>query len=287
MKRKIIRIDEEKCNGCAECIPECKEGALQIIDGKCRLVSDLFCDGLGACIGTCPEGAITIEEREAEPYNEIKVIKSLLEKPHSVLKAHLEHLKSHGADEFYNTAVDYLKELGIDNPITKNDTPKPPIMAGHSCPGSLMQMFDEKTLEDDQEATENVSRLQQWPIHLHLVNPNAPYFKNETLIIMSVCGPLASANIHEEYIRGNSIVVACPKLDYTEPYADKLAQIFSIANTPKVIIVRMEVPCCGGLLKITDKAVELSGRKDIQIEEHILSIRGDLKGVNYLTKELV
>jgi MinD superfamily P-loop ATPase len=116
MIRKIIKIDEEKCTGCGDCIPECKEGALQIIDGKCRLVSELFCDGLGACIGHCPEGAITIEEREADAYDEVKVIQGLLDKPRSVLKAHLKHLRDHGADDYLDQAIKHLNKLGIESP---------------------------------------------------------------------------------------------------------------------------------------------------------------------------
>jgi len=281
MIRKIIKIDEEKCTGCGDCIPECKEGALQIIDEKCRLVSELFCDGLGACIGHCPEGAITIEEREAEEYDEVKVIQSLLDKPRSVLKAHMKHLKDHGADEFLKQATDYLEKIGIENPIKEKADTNDEKVEFKGCPGSLMRFVDDNIDEEKNvEAMEHHSQLRQWPVHLHLVNPNMPVFKGKDLVVMSTCGPLASANIHEQYLKGNAVVVACPKLDYTEPYSDKLASIFTTANTRKVIIVRMEVPCCGGLSTITEKAVNLSGRKDIQLEEHILSIDGTLKKVN-------
>lgn len=277
MIRKIIKIDEDKCNGCGDCIPECKEGALQIIEGKCRLVSELFCDGLGACIGHCPEGAIQIEEREAEPYDEIKVIKNMLNEPHSVLKAHLKHLKDHGANEYYDQAIEYLQSIGIENPVKEicgdidNETIK--------CPGAmpLSRSIDNNQKKNGSQGKENESQLSQWPVHLHLVNPNAQYFKDRTLVILSVCSPVASANIHEKYIKGNSVVLACPKLDYTEPYAQKLSEIFKSSGTKNVIILRMEVPCCGGLSIITEKALSLSRRTDISVEEHIVSIDGKIK----------
>ncbi len=116
-KRKIIKIDEKKCTGCSLCIPNCPEGALQMIDGKARLISDLFCDGLGACIGHCPEGAITIEEREAEPYDEKKVMENIVKQGKNVIKAHLEHLKGHGETEYLKQAIQVLKKKGIENPL--------------------------------------------------------------------------------------------------------------------------------------------------------------------------
>jgi ferredoxin len=282
MIRKIIKIDEEKCTGCGDCIPECKEGALQIIDGKCRLVSELFCDGLGACIGHCPEGTITIEEREADAYDEVKVIRGLLDKPRSVLKAHLKHLRDHGADDYLDQAIKHLNKLGIESPMKDIENKKGKSAEFKGCPSTLMKFVNENTEDMNEEYTtrENPSQLHQWPVHLHLVNPNMPSLKGKNLVIMSTCGPLASANIHEDYLKGNAVVVACPKLDYTEPYADKLASIFKAAKTPKVIIVMMEVPCCGGLSAITARALNTSGRSDIAIEEHILSLDGKLKRKN-------
>ncbi|MFP4527485.1 MAG: ATP-binding protein [Candidatus Kapaibacterium sp.] len=281
MKRKIINIDEEKCNGCGLCIPECKEGALQIIDGKARLISDLFCDGLGACIGHCPEDAITIEERDTEPYDERKVMDTLLNQPRSVMKAHLEHLIDHGATEYYDEAIEYLKEKGIPNPVLQmgNSHAK----SGGSCPGTKMMSLSsaKKKANPDKSGTQYPSQLGQWPVQLHLVSPNAPYFKDQELVIMSTCGPLASANVHEDYLAGRAVVVACPKLDYTDPYTEKLASIFANSRTPKAIVVRMEVPCCGGLTQFALNAAKMSGA-DVEIEEHVMAVDGSLKSKNIL-----
>src|SRR4030066_1829911 len=158
-KRKIIRIDENKCTGCGLCVPNCPEGALQIIDEKARLISDLFCDGIGACIGECPEGAITIEEREAEPYDEKKVMENIVRQGKNVIKAHLKHLKDHNQTEFYRQALEYLKEKGIDNPEEAGQDKESPaedetIKYFSGCPG--------------------VSQLKQWPVQIMLVPVNAP-----------------------------------------------------------------------------------------------------------------
>lgn len=266
MKRQIIEINEEKCDGCALCIPECQEGALQIIDGKVRLISDLFCDGLGACIGHCPQEAIKIIEREAEPYDEIKVIDVILTKPPAVLKAHLLHLLNHQAFELLEQALKYLDSKNITNPIIEEIN-------------NFEQNKDVPT-EDKHNNDLRPSELKQWPVHLHLVSPNAPYFKDNELIIMSTCGPLSNANIHQDYIKNRSVVVACPKLDYTAPYAEKLGQIFSIANVTKVTVVIMEVPCCRGLSQLALEGRKLSKRNNLQIEEHILSVDGKVKSIN-------
>ncbi len=281
MLRKVIEIDEELCNGCGVCVPSCQEGALRIIDGKARLISDLFCDGLGACIGDCPEGAIRVIEREAEPYNEIMVLDSMLEKPRSVLKAHLLHLKEHGADEYLSIGIEYLKSKGIVVPL---DEPKAESPVPCACPGSLSREI--KRLEDlpQKQQTKQSSRLTQWPVQLHLVSPFAPYFKNKELVIMSTCAPVANANVHDEYIKDRSLVVACPKLDITDPDVGKLSQIYSESNTPRVIVVRMEVPCCGGLSSMAVAAARQSGRQELEIVEHVIAIDGSFIKSNILFK---
>ncbi|MFP4367943.1 MAG: ATP-binding protein [Candidatus Kapaibacterium sp.] len=281
MKRKIININEELCDGCGLCVPECKEGALQIIEGKARLISDLFCDGLGACIGHCPQNAITIEEREAGPYDERKVLDSMVKQPGSVLKAHLKHLKEHNAMEFFNDAIDYLNEKNIPVPELEEKKPNGLGHQGGGCPGSKMFQIERPASEiTDNNGSENAglrSELNQWPVQLHLVNPNAPYFRGSELVIVSTCAPLANPNIHKDYMKGRSVVVACPKLDYTAPYKDKLKDIYSMGQTPKVIILRMEVPCCGGLTKFACDAAIESDNDAIIVEEHVLTIKGELK----------
>jgi ferredoxin len=280
MKRKIIKIDEEKCNGCGLCIPECKEGALQIINGKVKLISDLFCDGLGACIGYCPEGAIIVEEREAEPYNE-KLVLEKISAEKEVLAAHLLHLIDHNDKVHLAEALEFLAENNIQVPIKISDNGKALAdglhykhSEGNGCLG--MKVIDNKkqfpVIEDTN--VEHQSQLRQWPIQLHLVPPNAPYFRKTELVVMSTCGPVASANIHNDYLKGRSVVIACPKLDYIAPYKDKMAEILSNEGLNKAIIVIMEVPCCKGLSKIVTDAAELSTNKNLTIEEHVLTLDG-------------
>lgn len=275
MLREIIKIDEEKCDGCGACVPSCHEGAIQIIEGKARLISDLFCDGLGACIGHCPTGAITIEKREAEPYDEIKVMDIMITKPDSVIKAHLLHLFEHNEKDLLNQALEYLKSK--DKKIDLDFENKGSEQQNQGCAGSKMinlNVLKQAAPKAIKEA-KNESQLEQWPVMLHLVNPNASYFKNKELVIMSTCGPVASANVHKDYLEGRAVVVACPKLDNTEPYIDKLSSIFSIGEISKAIVVKMEVPCCGGLSRIA----MISAMRDnlsITLEEHTLSLEGEL-----------
>lgn len=283
MLRKIIEIDESKCDGCALCIPECKEGAIQIIEGKARLVSDLFCDGLGACIGYCPQGAITVIEREAQPYSERLVMEKLVNMPVSVIAAHLNHLAEHNEMQLYKEATDYLKEINYPKLFELLPQYQSPKHSGGGCPGSRMVIMEKKEAPEELSSkTKTASALEQWPIQLHLVNPAAPYFRNSELLIMSTCGPVASAELHSKFLPGRSVVIACPKLDYTEPYTDKLAQIFKFGNTPKAVVVIMEVPCCKGLSKFALDAAKQSGNTEIEIEEIILTLDGEIKARNYL-----
>ncbi len=242
MKRKIIRIDEELCNGCGDCTTGCSEGALQIIDGKAKLVKEDFCDGFGDCIGTCPTGALTIEEREAPAFDE------------NATKDHL--FKTQGAD-----AVKKMEEA------QQKHQPAP--SSGGGCPGMRSSQGDG-------------GKLKQWPIQLHLVGSTNPAFINKELAIISTCSPVASSNMNSYYTKNRGIVMACPKLDRTEPYVDKLAAIFAEANTPKAIILRMEVPCCGGLTQITKQAAAKSGRTDLIVEEHTLGIDGTIKQISII-----
>ncbi len=262
MKRKIIEIDENKCNGCGLCIPECPEGALQIIDGKARLVSDLFCDGLGACIGSCPQGAIRIIEREAEPYSERKVMERIVRQGSNVIKAHLEHLKEHGEEGYLREALDFLKEKGIENPLDREESSRAH-SHHHACPGSRMIDMREKT--GSSSHPDQRSELRQWPVQLHLVPPNAPYFRDSSLVIAADCVPFAYPNFHRDFLRGNSVAIGCPKLDDTEAYAEKISQIIRLSNPKSVTVVHMEVPCCYGLVRLVEEAARKAGYgKDIK-----------------------
>ncbi len=275
MKRKIIKIDEKKCNGCGECIPNCPEGALQIIDGKARLISDLFCDGLGACIGECPLGAIKVEEREAEPYNEAKVMTNVIKGGANVIKAHLKHLKDHNETEFYNQAIEFLNENKIEIPEQEEKT------VPFACPGmkvvdkqnSPLEKMDSPPLKGVSDRTGDVpSELRQWPTQLHLLNPQASYFQDADLLVAADCVPFALNNFHGQYLKGKTLLHFCPKLDNSyEEYVEKLSQIFKLNNIKSITLLKMEVPCCGGTRATVDAALEKSG-KIIKIEDITINI---------------
>lgn len=274
-KREIITIDEEKCNGCGNCIPGCPEGALQIIDNKARLVSDLFCDGLGACIGDCPEGAISVIKREAEPYDEIKVIKNIAKQGKNVIKAHLEHLKNHGETGFLKQATDYLEENGIENPLeVEVKASKDKTSCG--CPGSSVRdMRDDKREATEDTGISQKSELKQWPVQIHLVPVNAPFFDGADLLITADCVPFAYGNFHRDFLKGKILLMGCPKLDDAEFYRDKITDIFKGNNIKSITIVRMEVPCCFGLVKLVKDALLESG-KDIPVENITIKVNGEI-----------
>jgi len=252
-RRQIIRIDEELCTGCGECIPNCPEGALQVIDGKARLVSDLFCDGLGACIGHCPEGAIAVEEREAEPYDERRVMENIARQGPNVIRAHLEHLRDHDQLGLLKTALDFLKERGIQ-------VPRGAAAHGHAggCPGARTMQFDAPAAAESPTGRA-VSRLRQWPVQLTLVPPQAPYLQGADLLVAADCAPFAYANFHEDFLKGKVLLVGCPKLDDVEFYRRKLAEIFRQNDLRSIEIVHMEVPCCFGLAHVVQLALEDAG----------------------------
>ena len=223
-KRKIVKIDEEKCNGCGLCIPNCPEGAIQIIDGKARLVSDIFCDGLGACIGHCPVDAISIEEREAEEYSERKVMENVVKQGKNVIKAHLEHLRDHNQDEYLQEAIDYLKENNLEVPIEEpkdqvQDAIAEPVLPC-GCPGSAVQDLrgEVACTEEPQAAMQKMtSQLQQWPVQLMLVPPSAPYLKDANLLIASDCVPCAYPNFHNDMLKDKIV------LSFTSMFLIKLS----------------------------------------------------------------
>jgi len=270
MKRQIIRIDEDKCNGCGNCITGCHEGALQLIDGKARLISDLFCDGLGACIGTCPQGAIKIEEREAEPYDERIVMENIIKQGDNTIKAHLKHMKDHGEIGYYNQALVFLKERNYDMEKTTKPDESP-----CGCAGGNPQTIEKKsTSQSNAGAIE--TELRQWPVQLHLINPAASYFENADLLISADCVPYAFGDYHRRFLKDKIVITFCPKLDKDiDRYIDKLAEIFKIHTIKSLSIVRMEVPCCGGTEIIVQKALEKAGRMHF-VKLNIISIDGNI-----------
>ncbi|MCX5642736.1 MAG: 4Fe-4S binding protein [Candidatus Omnitrophica bacterium] len=273
MLRKIIKIDEKKCTGCGDCIPNCPEGALQIIDGKARLISDLFCDGLGACIGPCPVGAMTVEEREAEPYAEKKVMENIVKQGKNVIKAHLEHLKNHGETGYLKEAVAFLNERGVEVPMEKNKNTH----AHSGCPGAKMvDLRNKSEAEEDGASVKAASQLKQWPIQLHLVNPEAPYYQKADVLLVADCVAYALGNFHNDYLKGKPIAIACPKLDENqEIYLEKIKSWFEDAKINTLTVMIMQVPCCRGLLNLAQTALEKSKRK-VPVKYIVVGINGEI-----------
>jgi NAD-dependent dihydropyrimidine dehydrogenase PreA subunit len=230
--RNIVKIDEDKCTGCGLCATACAEGAIKIIDGKARLVSDSYCDGLGACLGHCPEGAITIEPREAAAFDE------------KAVQAHPAQPQQ-----------------------------EPPSFA---CPGMAAHQFQRtQTAESHAPAQDIPSELTQWPIQLALVSPTASYFAEADLLLVADCVPFAVGDFHRRFLKDHSLIIGCPKLDDTQLYVGKLAQILRSNNLRSLMVVHMEVPCCFGLTHITREAIALSG-KAMSFLDITVSLRGSM-----------
>lgn len=273
MLRKIIKIDEEKCDGCGNCVPECHEGALQIIDGKARLISDLFCDGLGACIGNCPPDALTIEEREAEPYDERKVMDYIVKGGENVTLAHLKHLRDHEEFEYLREALEYLRDNGIENPLSQNDLQE---KKSHcACPGS-QEISIENNSENTDENGARISYLRQWPVQLHLVSPNASYFRNSDLLLAADCCGFAYPDFHKDFLKGKSLAIACPKLDTNKQvYLDKLITMINESNLKSITVLIMQVPCCSGLAQLAQQAMQISG-SNIPVNLTVIAPSGEI-----------
>lgn len=249
MIRKIIKIDEEKCNGCGLCVPACAEGAIQIIDGKARLVKDQYCDGLGACLGKCPQGALSIEEREAEEFDEAAVHEYLKTKQAPATPA-----ATHGHGPHHGHG-------GVPG----------------GCPGSRMMTFQRNTAAaSNAPAAAFQSELGQWPVQLYLVPIQAPFFQDADLLIAADCAPFAYAGFHQDFLKGRAVAIACPKLDDTDVYLEKLAAIFRQNNIRQLTVAHMEVPCCFGLSRLVQLARQMSG-KDIPIRNVTISLDGQIK----------
>lgn len=228
MLRKIVKIDEEKCNGCGLCITACHEGAIEILNGKAKLISDIYCDGLGDCLKGCPVDAIEIIEREADEYSD-EAVQQLKER----------------------------KEKSGQNVRDTHSSGKP-----FSCPGSAMKSIKRKPMLDmikttipDKVNEDGVSELRQWPVQLKLINPNAPYLKGADLLVAADCTAYAYANFHRDFIKGHITVIGCPKLDDTVFYKEKLTEMIKNCDFRGITVVRMEVPCCGGIVNAVKSAM--------------------------------
>lgn len=280
MKRQIIRIDEEKCTGCGLCIPNCPEGALQVIEGKARLVGDLLCDGLGACIGHCPEGAITVETREAEPYDERTVMENIASQDPAVVRAHLAHLRDHGERLLLDEALAYCSENEIELPDEFTSSQRQaghPLRAAHAggCPGSrIMHLDSAAACGESQSSAKRPSELRHWPVQITLVPPTAPFVNGADVLIAADCVPFAYPDFHGELLRGRVCLVGCPKLDDAERYREKLTEMFCRNDIRSVTVAHMEVPCCFGMVKLVENAIERSGRH-IPLETRMITVRGE------------
>ncbi len=290
MLREIVKIDEDLCDGCGNCVPGCHEGALQIIDGKARLVSELMCDGLGACIGHCPQDAISIEKREAEAYDETRVMEVMVSKGANTVIAHMKHLKEHNENELLEEAARYLEDNAtvVDFDTRKvilevNNTGIPvrmPISAG--CPGSMAQSTEHTPATTVFEPrTSQRSELTHWPVQMHLINPSASHYKNADVLMAADCVAYTVPNFHDAYLRGNKLAIACPKLDHgTDIYIDKIRSLIDDANIRSLHILVMEVPCCSGLSRMVQIA-RSQALKEIPVKVTVVSIQGEvLKSVN-------
>jgi ferredoxin len=275
MKRKVIQIDEEKCTGCGLCIPECPEGAIRIIDGKARLISDLFCDGLGACLGHCPEGAITVEEREAEPYNEKLVMENIIAKGPNTIRAHLEHLREHGETEYLEQALSVLRKKGVAVPGEKErETGRTHGSTG--CPGSRAMTFEEEKTQGESPAVSQPSQLRHWPVQMHLISPSAPHYRRSDLVLAADCVAFSMGGFHQQILKGKTLAIACPKLDEgKEIYLEKLKALIDEAEINTLTVVTMQVPCCQGLVQLARQALESASRK-IPLKSIVVSLKGEV-----------
>jgi ferredoxin len=283
-KRQIIKIDESKCDGCGNCVTGCHEGALQVIDGKARLISDLLCDGLGACIGECPQGAIKIETREAVPYDEVKVMEGMVKQGPNTIKAHLKHLKDHAQKAFLKQAFAYLEQNKIPNPL-EEDMKNEHKHGGHEpcgCPGGrTMDLRNSAACETEAGDPAARSQLRQWPVQLHLASPMAPYFQKADVVVAADCTAFAYGNFHNDFIKGKAIVIACPKLDDgQEIYVEKIQALIEDAKVNTLTVVTMEVPCCNGLLAMVKQAAAASSRK-VPVKHVVIGIQGGIKSEDW------
>jgi len=258
--RQVVEIDEELCDGCGLCIPACHEGALQLVDGKAKLVSDVYCDGLGSCLGECPQGAIRIIERVADEFSEEAVAERLQETGRTA-EAHEEHMHHAPARKAHAGAEQ-----------------AEPLPCG--CPGSLSQSLqrghEAQSYSSGNPHASGLPQLENWPVQIKLAPLNAPYFQEADILLAADCAPFAFANFHEQFIRGKVVLIGCPKLDDAEFYVHKLAHIFANNDIRSVEVAFMEVPCCGGLVQIAQQALAES-KQPIELMLTKVGIRGDIQ----------
>lgn len=270
MVRTIVTIDEEKCDGCGLCIPNCHEGAIKIIDGKARLVSDSLCDGMGNCLGHCPQDAIHLIQREADQFDETAVLASggSLEP-----QAGGSHQPVSGG--FRSPAMSLPGFAGLA-----------PTSSPHAggCPGSRMidRSATPKASSPQAPLTSGASELRQWPVQLHLVNPSAPYFQKADLVLAADCAAFAVGDFHQRFLKGKALAIACPKLDDGQQrYVEKIHQMVEQSGLNTITVVRMEVPCCSGLTALAQSAVSGAARK-VPLKEVIVDLEGNVKAENWL-----
>ncbi|MCX6229559.1 MAG: 4Fe-4S binding protein [Bacteroidia bacterium] len=287
MQRDILEIDEAKCNGCGLCVPTCHEGALQIIDGKVRLVSELMCDGLGACIGHCPEGAITIIHREAVPYDEVQVMELMVSKGLNTVVAHLRHLKSHEEFAYLKQGMGYImaNESSLSftveqvrNGVHSQDEHQEQSDCHGGCPGSKTVVFEPNTFSMATPITisHNSSELRQWPTQLHLINTGAAYFAGSDLLVAADCSAFTIGDFHQKWLRNKTLVIACPKLDQSkELYIQKITALIDQAKVNTITVLILEVPCCSGLVQLVKMSLSLALRK-VPVKVAIASIKGEI-----------
>lgn len=238
--RKIIEIDELLCDGCGQCVPDCAEGALEVIDGKARMIADKYCDGLGACLGSCPAGALRIIERKA--------------------------------DEFDETAVEELVKVK-----KQKDKAVPMASSFEGCPSARIFNFPAaEKLASAMRPAATASALSHWPVQIRLVPPTAPFLKNADLLVSADCTPLAYPSFHRDFLPGKAVMLGCPKFDDATGYVDKFAQIFKVAGLKSITVAIMEVPCCAAMDSIIREALKKSNRQ-IPVEQIVIGLRGDIQ----------
>ena len=249
--RDMIEIDEKLCDGCGDCVTACAEGAIAIVDGKAKLVSDVYCDGLGACIGHCHTGALKVIQREAEAFDE------------EAVEAHLARQREAAASPPTAPAFGVVGQSP---------------MAGGGCPGSRAQMHQPAAPDPSTTCEGPSSQLRHWPVQLHLVPPTAPFFQNKDVLLAADCVAFAVGDFHQRFLAGSSLAIACPKLDSNqEIYLQKLVAMIDEAEIRSLKVMVMEVPCCGGLVRLAEEALRRAQR-DLPVECLVVGTQGHILG---------